>query len=314
MNSVTTSVEHERQMDWEVESGYRRAMAYMYPLKSFKYELREVADSFLSFNGETYYAYIRSTDDAQHMSGDIFAMLCMLDERLKDLRARYKALEGRDLEILILSDHGHNRAGAGERVEIGAFLRRAGYRIAESIASSKDVVLPTCGIESWVEVHNAPAETERLAELLRGLEGVDLVTARIPGQTNRFLVMDAKGERAGIEWNAAANSFRYAPGTGDPIGYVPVVKALADNHELDADGFAAADDWMAETMTNRYPLAPERIARGLSCNTLNPATILISLKNGYVNANWLVKKSSGLAYYREAPTEAWTTSIRTGFC
>ena len=64
---------------------------------------------------ENYYAYMRSTDDAQHMSGDIFAMLCMLDEKLKGLRARYKAREGRDLEILILSDHGHNHAGPGKR-------------------------------------------------------------------------------------------------------------------------------------------------------------------------------------------------------
>jgi hypothetical protein len=296
-SSVTTSAEHERQMNWQVQSGYRRAMAYVYPLKAFNYELREVSDSFLSFKGEgdDYYAYIRSTDDAQHMSGDIFAMLCLLDDRLKDLRARYKAIEGRDLEILIMSDHGHNRAGAGKRVKIRAFLERAGYRIARSIENSRDVILPTCGIESWAEVHNAPAETERLAELLGGLEGVDLVTARVPGETNRFLVVNTTGERAEIEWNVAKNSFRYTPKKGDPIGYGPVVKALADKHELDADGFAAADDWMAETISNRYPLALERITRGLSCNTLNPATILISLKNGYVNAGWLVKTGSRFA-------------------
>jgi hypothetical protein len=51
---------------------------------------------------------------------------------------------------------------------------------------------------------------------------------------------------------------------------------------------------MAETMTNRYPLAMERIVRAHTRTTLNPATILISLKNGYVHAGWLVKTASGL--------------------
>jgi hypothetical protein len=296
VNSVTTSTERERQVNWQVESAWRRAMGYLHPLRAFKYELREMVEQFLTSDceGDNYYAYIRSTDDAQHMSGDIFAMLGMLDEKLKELRARYQAREGRDLEILILSDHGHNHAGPGRRVEIRSFLKNAGYRVAKSMVNPKDVILPTCGIESWVEIHNSPAETERLAQLLWRLAGVDLLAARIPDQTNQFLVMNSKGERAIIEWNSAKDSFRYATGMGDPINYLPVVAALAKKNQLDADGFATADSWMAETMTHRYPLALERIVQGLTRITLNPATILLSLSNGYVHAGWLVKKSSQL--------------------
>jgi hypothetical protein len=54
---------------------------------------------------------------------------------------------------------------------------------------------------------------------------------------------------------------------------------------------------MNETMTNHYPLALERIVRGLTSATLNPATILISLDNQYVNAGWLVKEGSHLENY-----------------
>ena len=96
------------------------------------------------------------------------------------MRARYEAQEGRDLQILILSDHGHNHADTFKRVEIRPFLEKAGYRIAESIQNSNDVVLPTTGIEDWVEIHNAPAATETLVPLLTRLEGVDLVTGRDP--------------------------------------------------------------------------------------------------------------------------------------
>lgn len=113
VNGLTTTMEHEKQMHWQMESGFRRAMGYVHPLWVFRHEVRELVANFLNTTNQddNYYAYIRSTDDAQHMSCDIFAMLCMLDEKLQELRARYKASEGRDLEILILSDHGNNHVG-----------------------------------------------------------------------------------------------------------------------------------------------------------------------------------------------------------
>jgi hypothetical protein len=50
-------------------------------------------------------------------------------------------------------------------------------------------------------------------------------------------------------------------------------------------------------MTNHYPMALERVARGLTSVVLNPATILISLDNQYVNVGWLVKAGSRLENY-----------------
>ena len=296
LNGVTSSMEHERQMQWQVQNGFLRAMGYLFPLHLYQYELRGMSGSVwkTADPDSSFYVYIRASDDAQHMERDIFAMLCQLDIRLQDLRARYRTQTGRDLEIVILSDHGHNHAGRGQRVNIHAFLEKAGYRIAQSIVNPKDVVLPTVGIESWVEIYNAPTETEKLVQQLCHLQGVDVLTGPISNQTNRFLVMNSKSERAVIDWNPGKNSFRYSTENGDPINYRPVVEALARNHQLDAHGFATADDWMAATMTNHYPLALERIVRGLTRNTLNPATILISLNNQYVNDDWLVQQGSRL--------------------
>jgi hypothetical protein len=299
VNGITTSMEHEKQMHWEVENGFLRTLGYVYPSHTYQYEVHELVRNFLNAKsgGDNFYAYIRTPDDAQHLSRDVFALLCALDEKLRKLRALYKAQEGHELEILILSDHGNNHAGVGRRVEIRTFLEKAGYRITNSIVNPKDVVLPTVGIESWVEIHNAPAETETLLQLLPQLKGVDILTAKFPGQTNRFIVMNSKSERAIIEWNPAKNSFRYSTGRGDPINYLPVVAALSQKNRLDAGGFATADDWMAETLTNRYPLALERIVRGHTSVTLNPATILISLNNHYVHSGWLVKKGSELVTF-----------------
>jgi len=296
LNGVTTSMEHERQMNWQVANGFQRAMGYLFPLQTYEFELHEFSKNFWNTKSraDDYYAYVRASDDAQHLDRDIFAMLCRLDQQLQELRARYRDREGRDLQIVILSDHGHNHAGRGRRVEVRAFLEKAGYRIARQILGRQDVVLPTVGIESWVEIHNAPEETEPLAQLLCQLEGVDVLAARLPDRTNCFLVMNSKNERARIDWNPTSNSFRYATERGDPINYLPVVATLARRQQLDADNFGPAEAWRAASLTHHYPLAPERIVRGLTRVTLNPATILISLDNHYVNAGWWVQQGSRL--------------------
>src|ERR1035438_1725803 len=172
LSGVTTTLEHERQMNWQVQSGFIRSMGYIYCAHIFEYEMRELVKNFWNTRNTNagYYAYLRSSDDAQHLDRDIFPLLCLLDKQLQDLRFRYKAEEGRDLQIVILSDHGHSHAGSGQRVKIRGFLEKAGYRIAQSIVNSNDVVLPTAGIEDWVEIHNAPAETESLAGRLRSEE------------------------------------------------------------------------------------------------------------------------------------------------
>ena len=82
-----------------------------------------------------------------------------------------------------------------------------------------------------------------------------------------------------------------------PLNYQPVIETLARKQLLDADGFATADAWMAATLTNHYPLALERIVRGLTRVTLNPATILISLSNGYVHCGFLMQKGADLSTF-----------------
>ena len=294
VNGLTSTMEHERQMQWQSESDMVRSMGYIYSVHVYEFEVRELMNSFWNAPGTNadYYAYIRSSDDAQHMDRDVFGLLSTLDQKLQELRARYKAREGHDLQILIVSDHGHNHAGRGERVQIISYLEKAGYRVTLSIQHSNDVVLPTSGIEDWIEIHNAPSQTESLAGKLVNLKGMDVVTARI--QPDRFLVLNSANERAIIDWNPANNTFRYSTENGDPLRYGPAVQTLTRKGQLDANGFATADDWMDATITNHYPLALQRIVRGLTSVTLNPATILVSLDNHFVHAAAIINAGSRL--------------------
>lgn len=292
VNGLTSTMEHERQMQWQSESDMVRSMGYIYSVHVYEYEVRDMVNNFWKATGANFYAYVRSSDDAQHMDRDVFTLLCYMDQKLQELRARYRAVEGHDLQILIISDHGHNHAGRGERVQVRPFLEQAGYRVSLSIQQSNDVVLPTSGIEDWIEIHNAPSETERLAEELAHLKGADVITARL--EPDRFLVLNSQNERAVIDWDPTNTAFRYSTVNGDPLRYGPVAQTLGREGKLDARGFGTADNWMKATMTNHYPLALQRIVRGLTRVTLNPATILVSLDNHYVHAAALINAGSKL--------------------
>src|ERR1019366_8102684 len=64
-NGITTSMEYERQMTWQVTGGILRTMGYVFPRSTFKYEVHELVRRFLKANnqGDTYYALLRSPDD-----------------------------------------------------------------------------------------------------------------------------------------------------------------------------------------------------------------------------------------------------------
>jgi hypothetical protein len=101
-NGVAGLLEYEKQMNWHLQGGFRRTMSYSAPMRTFKYELNQVIEGFLQSSGEGthyYYALFQGTDIAQHSWGDIRLMLCMLDEKLEQVRAIYRAREGRELEI-----------------------------------------------------------------------------------------------------------------------------------------------------------------------------------------------------------------------
>lgn len=292
-NGVTTTMEYERAMTWQEDSGFHRTMGFVRPLDAFKRECKELARHFLSATnrGDVFYVLMRSTDDAQHLAGNILEMMVTLDEKVQAIRSEYRAREGRELEVVLLSDHGNNHAGAGERIRVRAFLERAGYRLSKSIDAPADVVLPTAGIETWVELHNHPLETEKLVELLSHLEGTDVVTGHVLGGDEHFLVMNARGERAEVRHDPS-RGFQYQPILGDPLGYGGILKTLSEKHLLREDNYASAEAWAGVTMDHRYPLAPQRIVRGHTRATQNPATVIISLDNKFVHSAYLIKKGS----------------------
>ena len=59
-SGVTTTMEYERQMDWQVESSFIRSMGYIYSAHTFEYEMHKLVKNFWNAGSKdgNYYAYI----------------------------------------------------------------------------------------------------------------------------------------------------------------------------------------------------------------------------------------------------------------
>lgn len=278
-------IEFERRMHLGFDQKTHHLSSYVAPGRAARGELATLARVFFESHGiETFYAYLPAPDAMQHVRGDLGRYLERLDAGLAHLLATYRARTGEDLELVLVSDHGHNGRWNAEMLDLPEFLKRHGYQVTRKIATPKDVVFSTDGVTTGVGVFVSPPEVTRLAASLATLRGVELVTWVPDGATDRVGVRDAHGHQAWI-LRRGNGDFAYVPASGDPLGYLPLVTQLAQSGLLGADGFASGQAWLRVSTTHEYPAALERIVRGHHDVTQNPAPILVSIQDGFQVAN-----------------------------
>lgn len=278
-------IEFERRMHLGFDQKTHHLSSYVAPARAARGELATLSRVFFEAHGiETFYAYLPAPDAMQHVRGDLGRYLDRLDGELARLLATYRARTGEDLELVLVSDHGHNGRWNAEMLDLPEFLKRHGYQVTRKIATPKDVVFSTDGVTTGVGVFVAAPEVTRLATALASMRGVELVSWVPDGATDRVGVRDAFGHQAWI-LRRANGDLAYVPASGDPLGYAPLVTRLADSGLLDGAGFASSHAWLQVSATHEYPAALDRIVRGHHDVTQNPAPILLSIADGFQVAN-----------------------------
>ena len=78
INGVTTTMEHERQMDYQLQNGIFRALGYLHPVDTCRLEMFNAVRAFRRTRSDRrdFFVYLRGTDDAQHLDRDIMKLLC----------------------------------------------------------------------------------------------------------------------------------------------------------------------------------------------------------------------------------------------
>jgi len=270
-------IEYERRMDFAFGTKFHHLAAYLMSNQVARKEVDVDVKEFLRRGGRpTIYAYNVGPDALQHTRGDLDKYLSHLDAKLAELQRTYRARTGRDVEILILSDHGHNRAISADFLPVVEALESQGFRTVRSLTSAADVAFSVDGVTTGFGVFAHPDSVQRLASILVALDGVATVTTR--DTTGRYLVRsDSALAEITTRGSGDSATYRYHALRGDPLRYADVLSRMAHDRAVSPDGFASAATWLRYTAGELFPAAPPRIVRGHTEITRNPAPILVSL-------------------------------------
>ncbi len=221
------------------------------------------------------------------------AGLVTLDRFCQALMHRFRG----DIEITLVSDHGHNLRES-RRLDLRRAATALGYRVSPTLRAVGDVVVPEFGLVSCAGVYTK--SPERFARDLAAVEGVGLVAfRRADGDVG---VVDRDGEAvvsvlqtedrngssvphpsASLKDGApsGALAFRYSVSRGDPLRLGSILARMRAAHLVDQDGFASDADLRDALSDAYYPDALYRLHRAFDGLVKYTPDVLVSLEDGW---------------------------------
>src|SRR5437868_5863563 len=222
-------------------------LVYVAPDTIWRADMRRFRERFRAApTTRDYFGFLKGTDGLLHIRGPrkLQPALESLDAILRELQAWC----GRETEIVLFSDHGMNIEEV-RKVHLLTHLRQQGYEVKSEFRGhgSRSVSVPVFGLIGFAALYcSDETDPAEVAATIAPLEGVDFSLYR-DGAT-AIIVHGARGRarirRAGV---GAGARFAYEQIDGDPLELAPIVRALSDAGELDADGCAADAVWLAHT-------------------------------------------------------------------
>lgn len=282
-------VRFETRMHVRSEGLIEHALMYAFPISTTRRTMENLTEELEDWSGgSTAFAYVVETDVICHMEGrgEIEESLRTLDAQIEQIQRAHQRRFGTRLQVVLVSDHGHTLT-EGRVVDLADHLADHGFRKSDRLYQPRDVVFTSAGILGSVSLHAHELEEEEIARVASQLQGVELACYD-KGWMRQFVV--SRTGRAVFEHDPARDAYRYHVLSGtDPLGYVAVFDQLRQAGRITSDGYAYSRDIANATSDHEFPDAPSRIRHGLNDLVRNPGNVLVSLSDGYENADDFVK-------------------------
>ncbi len=314
-----------RNEAWVRHADYRLsfikdAVMYLLPRWVYRGELRRarrILRRRLASGQPRVVLYILSTDGLAHML--LPAQLERELARLDDWIGRLVHEHDGQLEVVVISDHGLSclppNCSRLRRFDLVAALRAAGLRPARRLKRPGDVAVPLFGLLDMARIHAFDAHTARLAvAALRTCPEVELVILK----GYECLEVYAGAASAVVCHQASDQlgpSYSYQPVIGDPLELAEACATLRAAGQMNSDGFASRQAWLAATAELPFPAGPQRLWEGIFCLCREQPDIVISLKNGWFVGSGLLsrfvrlKGTHGGPHRRASETFAMATGL-----
>ncbi len=272
-------------------------LVYVAPEMVWRADMRRFRERFsLAPQTRDYFAFLKGTDGLLHIRGrgPLDIALQSLDKILRDIQSSC----GEETEIVMFSDHGMNLQ-ENRRVHLQTHLRRKGYELATQFYKRERwrVALPAFGLIGFSALYCADEEAASvLADHLAELEGVDFSLFREGEATVR--VRGANGA-ARIHRRRSAGGqtlYSYEALENDPLQLKEIAERLRESGEMDEEGFAPDESWLAHTAEHIYPDALDNLYQSLRGERVrHHADVLVSLKDGYYYGSTIFSRFIRLA-------------------
>jgi hypothetical protein len=259
------------------DSVAHRISGYVLPQALARRDLRRVARELLASRKPTFVAYIGISDAVLHLKGrqGAEAYLKVVDHVLADLRAQVRARTGRDLLIDLVSDHG-NTMTRNRVVPVEQRLAACGFTRRVGLDGPDDVAFMLPGLVASAAIYADPARADAVGRCLAGSEGIDLVAV---GHGDVVGVLTAEGEAQVRRVPGDTERYAYTALRGDPLGLLDAGAAPGSEVVLDEDTA------FARTLLAPRPDVLRRVWRAFHGEVAHPATIVLSLQDGFEVGN-----------------------------
>lgn len=258
---------------------HEKAIMYMFPGLAGKQDLENTERALFESRKKIIMTYLGGTDGSSHLLGRkrTKTFLKFMDEYLSHLVERYQTERGELLHIVLYSDHGfhHNAPKTVNMAELKNKLHKKGFRLRSRLESDHDIVTVPFGLLSAGVFYAHPKHRAEMAEILRKVDGVDLVFWH-NNNTKEIFILREDGELAKFEYKST-NLYRYTALKGDPLNYNDVL----EKYNLRKTAWINRDLWFAMTWNHDYPDAGFRLHDAFFNLVENSASIMISTKKGY---------------------------------
>ena len=176
-------------LDWEQPSTWG-GMVFLAPRRVAEAEILRAAEVIRESDDPELVVYLGSTDGLGHEEG--WGALREHLRRIDDVLTSLLAGGAGDRRVVLFSDHGMSDGGS-RRFDLGRALERAGYRLADRIETSADVVVPAYGLIGSIQAYTACGEEEGVARAIAAEEGADFA-AWLEGGQVRAVDRDGSGD------------------------------------------------------------------------------------------------------------------------
>jgi hypothetical protein len=282
----------------------RKTLGYFWPRWLCRMDVDRVLEAVLDAPEPFLTAYLANPDALAHMKGKEAGveLLAYLRRRLAKLRPEYRTRHGRELRVIVISDHGQTCIRQRPVHGLKDHLSRGGFRLQGRLSGENSVVIARFGyVEACMLYCREPVKA-RLARWLVRLDGIELCAY---AEAGAVAVVSWDGGEARVEAREPAQGgplLRYRPLRADPLRHVRVRETLRRLGRLDAEGFAPAQEWLEHSVEADFPDALTRLHHAFFGQDIeNKASVIFSTLPGRAYGHPVTR---GLSWLRGGRLEA----------